>query len=152
MGLFFFVFSSAQITGKVVKVSDGDTFHLLTTEKKLYKIRIADIDAPERGQAFGKQAKEFTFSEIFGKIAEVKKTNNDRYGRTVGCVYYNQNKDLAEELLKAGLAWVWRFSKNERYKQLETQAKESGKGLWSDKDAMDPYQWRKSGKRKKADF
>jgi endonuclease YncB( thermonuclease family) len=47
-----------QIKGKVIHISDGDTIHILTTEKEKYKIRLNDIDAPESKQAFGNKSKE----------------------------------------------------------------------------------------------
>lgn len=77
------------------------------------------------------------------------KAKNDRYRRTIGYVSYDQSKDLGEEFLKVGLVWVWRFSNNEIYKRLQAQAKEKGKGLWSDEKAIDPHQWRKGRKEKK---
>ncbi|MDR1454289.1 MAG: thermonuclease family protein, partial [Tannerella sp.] len=42
-----------SITGKVVSVSDGDTFTLLTSGNRQEKIRLDGIDAPEKKQAFG---------------------------------------------------------------------------------------------------
>lgn len=57
LSVFFFSLTSAQIAGKVVKVVDGDTFHLLTQEQQLYKIKVADVDAPKRGQFFSKRPK-----------------------------------------------------------------------------------------------
>jgi micrococcal nuclease len=52
---------SSTITGKVIKVADGDTLTILNGSKKT-KIRLYGIDCPEKGQAFGKKAKKFTAS------------------------------------------------------------------------------------------
>jgi endonuclease YncB( thermonuclease family) len=51
------------ITGKVVRVSDGDTITVLEGGRQ-YKIRLEGIDAPELGQAYGRVSKDFasTFS------------------------------------------------------------------------------------------
>ncbi len=46
-----------QFTGKVVKVTDGDTIHVLL-DKETHKIRLLHIDAPESKQAFGTKAKQ----------------------------------------------------------------------------------------------
>ncbi len=40
------------LTGKVVKITDGDTLYLLDANYEQHKIRLAGIDAPERKQAF----------------------------------------------------------------------------------------------------
>ena len=49
---------SFELIGKVVKVSDGDTITILTSDKTQYKIRLNDIDAPEKKQAFGNKSKD----------------------------------------------------------------------------------------------
>ncbi len=53
--LFFLVFLSltafaATLTGKVVKITDGDTLYVLDASLTQHKIRLAGIDAPERKQ------------------------------------------------------------------------------------------------------
>jgi len=50
-----------QIIGHVVAVTDGDTLKLLTPEKQLIKIRLAEIDAPEKKQPYGMKAKKSAF-------------------------------------------------------------------------------------------
>ena len=53
------LFGQQQIErGHVVGISDGDTISVLTTDKQLLRIRVAWIDAPEMGQAFGYRAKQ----------------------------------------------------------------------------------------------
>ena len=52
--------------GKVVKIADGDTLTILVDSQQL-KIRLSDIDTPERKQPFGTRAK-LALSELaFGK-------------------------------------------------------------------------------------
>ncbi len=56
--LFFLIFLSLvtfadSLTGKVVKITDGDTLYVLDANYKEHKIRLAGIDAPERKQAYG---------------------------------------------------------------------------------------------------
>ena len=43
---------------KVIKVTDGDTVHVLDRTKTQHKIRLGGIDAPERKQAFGRKSTE----------------------------------------------------------------------------------------------
>jgi endonuclease YncB( thermonuclease family) len=89
----------------VVSVTDGDTITVLRDKKQL-RIRLYGIDTPEKGQAFGNKAKQFTSKMVFGKVVEVEVMDTDRYGRTVALVGVNK-QILKEELLKAGYAWVY---------------------------------------------
>jgi len=55
IALCFLVFSclaasADTLTGKVVKITDGDTLYVLDANYKQHKIRLAGIDAPERKQ------------------------------------------------------------------------------------------------------
>ena len=97
--------SSWAWSGKVVKVADGDSITVLRNKTQV-KIRPYGIDCPERGQAFGKKAKQFTSKMVYGKVVEVEVMDTDRYGRTVALVAVNK-QILNEELLKAGYAWVY---------------------------------------------
>ena len=92
-------------SGKGVGVADGDTITVLR-DKEQVKIRLYGIDTPERKQAFGKKAKQFTSKLVYGKVVEVEVMDTDRYGRTVALVAVNK-QILNEELLKAGYAWVY---------------------------------------------
>lgn len=47
---------AADFTGQVVSVLDGDTIDVLHDQHP-ERIRLNGIDCPEKGQAFGKQAK-----------------------------------------------------------------------------------------------
>ena len=58
-------------SGKVIKVSDGDTITVLQ-DKRQIKVRLYGIDAPELKQPYGKKSKQFLSNLITGKIAEVK--------------------------------------------------------------------------------
>src|SRR5687767_7682269 len=73
-------------TGKVVKISDGDTFTILLDNKQQMKIRLHGVDCPEKGQDFGAVAKEYISGLIAGKSVTILPTKKDRYGRTVAIV------------------------------------------------------------------
>ena len=78
-----------EITGKVVGIIDGDTIDLLTADKTTIKIRLNGIDAPETGQPFGKNAKQYLSGFIGGQVVRVVTHGQDRYGRTIGDVFFN---------------------------------------------------------------
>ena len=72
---------SAEIKGKVVAVTDGDTITVLDEmDKGNFKIRLDKIDAPERTQPFGSKAKQFLSSLIFGKQVSIRYRAVDHYG------------------------------------------------------------------------
>ena len=75
---------SADLSGSVVGVSDGDTFTLLTSDTQQVKIRLAEIDAPESDQPYGNKSKQKLSELILGKDVRVIVQTTDRYGRTVG--------------------------------------------------------------------
>jgi micrococcal nuclease len=93
------------ITGKVVGVADGDTITVLQ-DRTQYKIRLYGIDCPESGQDFGNRAKQFVSGMVYGKQVQVIQKDMDRYGRVVGMVYVG-NTCVNEEIVRAGLAWVY---------------------------------------------
>src|SRR5256886_10073124 len=74
---------SIHFTGKVVGVSDGDTISVMHNGKA-ERIRLSGIDCPEKGQAFGQRAKQFTSALVFGKDVTVQVLGHDKYGRTIG--------------------------------------------------------------------
>ncbi len=55
------------LTGKVVKITDGDTLYVLDANYKDHKIRLAGIDAPERKQAYGLASRKHLASIVAGK-------------------------------------------------------------------------------------
>jgi micrococcal nuclease len=89
-----------EFVGKVVGVTDGDTITVLV-ERRAIKVRLAEIDTPEKGQPYGSHAKQALSGLVFGKVATVREQTRDRYGRTVGRVYVG-GRDVNAELVRAG--------------------------------------------------
>jgi micrococcal nuclease len=92
--------------GLVVSVADGDTLTLMTDRTQV-KVRLADIDAPERGQAFGTRSRQALSALCFQQRATVAAQSRDRYGRTVGRVNCN-GIDANAAQVRSGMAWVFR--------------------------------------------
>ena len=72
------------LTGKVVRVLDGDTVEVLDIEANAHRIRLAGIDAPETGQAFGTKANRRLIELAAGEVVDVEFDKRDRYRRIVG--------------------------------------------------------------------
>ncbi|WP_128331829.1 thermonuclease family protein [Apibacter sp. HY039] len=133
---------TATLTGKVIKVADGDTITILTEDKKQVKIRLYGIDCPENKQDFGTKARTFTSTICFGKNVTVEIKGIDRYKRTLGIVKV-EGKNVNEELLKNGLAWKYKYTYSSHYLMLEQQARKSKLNIWSLKKPIAPWDFRK---------
>ena len=93
---------------KVVGISDGDTIKVLHNGKQV-RIRLYGIGTPEKRQAFGKRAKQFTSYKVAGKTVTIIPMDTDRYGRTVALVQPpDDTVTLNEALVVSGYAWVYR--------------------------------------------
>ncbi|HEY0056872.1 MAG TPA: thermonuclease family protein [Pedobacter sp.] len=134
------------LTGRVIKVADGDTITILVEGNKQVKIRFYGIDCPESGQDFGTKAKQFTSSLAFSKTVSIQTKDIDRYGRTIGIVTLPDSTILNEQLLKAGLAWHYkRYDKSEKYADLENAARANKVGIWSMINQIAPWEYRRIG-------
>ena len=132
-------------SGKVIGIADGDTITVLR-DKQPQKIRLYGIDCPEKRQPFGKKAKHFTSNMVFGKTVEVNRIDTDRYGRTVAFVVVD-NRLLNEELVRAGLAWVYdRYcyeSICDSWKDFQLRARLDRRGLWGNAGEIPPWEYRR---------
>jgi endonuclease YncB( thermonuclease family) len=141
------VLISQNIIGKVVGITDGDTFKLLEKDSILHKVRVANIACPERGQPFSNRAKQFTSDAIFSKDIKIEVLNTDRYGRLIAFAIYDDGLNLSEELVRSGYAWNYdKYSDDEVLINLEKEARNKKLGLWSEPHPIPPWEWRK-GKR-----
>lgn len=142
--LFTVLCFGADLSGRVVKVVDGDTITLLTAEKKQIKIRLYGIDAPEKKQAFGEKSRNFLADRVGGKVVEIKGMGVDKYKRFLAVIYF-KGTDINAELVKNGYAWAFVKYSND-YIGLENLARRSKTGLWRDKNAIAPWEFRKNKK------
>ncbi len=118
----------------------------LLVDSKPLKIRLANIDAPEKKQPFGQRSKQSLSDLCWKKDAQYQAQAIDRYKRTVAvvtCDGINANTTQVQR----GLAWVYtKYNKDQRLPALEQEVKSSGIGLWSDVSPIPPWLWRKSKK------
>ena len=136
---------SSSLRGRVVGISDGDTLTLLVDNRPV-KVRLAQIDAPESRQPWGRQAKTALSDLAFARNARVDVVAVDRYGRTVGEVYVD-GVHVNAQMVHQGHAWAYtRYSPSIAIIGLEDAARAAERGLWalplSQRDA--PWQWRRA--------
>ncbi|WP_198374025.1 thermonuclease family protein [Neoroseomonas rubea] len=143
---------AAQLRGRVVGISDGDTLTLLTPAREEVRIRLSDIDTPERGQPYGDRARHELSNLAFDRQVRIEVRDIDRYGRTVGRVYVGST-DISAELIKRGAAWVFRrYSNDPVLLRLEAEARAARRGLWALPEAqrVAPWDWRAASRRQPA--
>lgn len=135
-----------QLTGRVVKISDGDTFTLLC-DNKTVRVRLYGIDSPESKQPYAQKAKAYLADLVSVNPVRVWVANTDRYGRVIGKVSTSRTQDVSLQMLKAGLAWHYsHFDKTAAYREAEQAARRQKIGLWQDPKPVNPYVYRKSRK------
>ena len=134
----------SEFIAKVVGVSDGDTLTVLRLQRSV-KVRLYGVDCPEKNQAFGQRAKQFTSSQVFGKFVKVRIVGFDHYGRSIALVHQPNGGLLNAHLVNAGFAWYYRqYAPNEPIlAQMEMQAKAGKRGLWIDAHPVAPWEFRR---------
>lgn len=136
--------AQCEFTGLVVAISDGDTISVMHNGRP-QKVRLSDIDCPEKKQAFGERARQYTARAAFNKTVLVKVIGSDRYGRSLGEVVLPDKASLNTKLLSEGLAWVYlNRSKDPRKHAAQQKAQSARRGLWKDKEPTPPWVYRKS--------
>lgn len=133
---------------RVVGVTDGDTLTVLGEGNRQHTIRLAEIDAPERGQPWGARAKQTLSSLVFGKTVSLQQTDTDRYDRVVARVFAD-GEDVNRAMVGQGAAWAYRrYLTDQTLIAVEAKARRDQLGLWSlsDAETVEPWEWRK-GKR-----
>ncbi len=134
---------STTFTGKVIKITDGDTIVVLTEDKKQVKIRLEGIDCPESNQDFGNKAKQAVSDLCFGKQVRIEKSGEDRYGRTLGFVFVG-DINVNKELIRQGVAWRFKqYNKDEELAKMEQHARLKKIGLWSHPNPVAPWEFRR---------
>ncbi|HVQ39936.1 MAG TPA: thermonuclease family protein [Pyrinomonadaceae bacterium] len=140
--------TAQSISGKVVKIADGDTITILDAQNVQHKIRLQGIDAPERRQDFSDASREHLANLVFGKSVDVEYAKTDHYGRLVGKVWIGGNDECLEQI-RAGLAWHFKEYEKEQshddrqlYAKAEQEARAQRRGLWKDAGPTPPWEYR----------
>ncbi len=137
-----FCFSEYLENLAIKKIVDGDTVHVYFQEE-VYKIRLTEIDAPERDQPYGTHSTEYLKDLLKQGRVDVDISGTDRYGRKLGRLYW-QGLDINREMVKAGYAWVYdKYVTDISFYEDQDNAKQIKKGLWEDSSSLAPWEWRK---------
>jgi endonuclease YncB( thermonuclease family) len=128
-------------------VYDGDTVTCLDENNQQQKVRLAEIDAPESGQDFGKVSREALAAMVFGRTVEVTDQGRDRYGRWIARLSVD-GIDVNRQMVASGNAWVYTaYSKDPSMAEAQKDAQAAKLGLWSQDNPVPPWDYRKSGAR-----
>jgi micrococcal nuclease len=143
----------ADFTGKVIAVLDGDTADVLV-EQRPVRVRLAEIDAPEKGQAFGQRSRQALADLVFKRDVRVEEKGVDRYGRVLGIMYLPDHScvvgviscgplNVNMSMVSVGMAWAYRrYLRDQRLIAVEAEARERRRGLWADTEPTPPWAWR----------
>ncbi len=131
-----------EIVGTVTYVIDGDTVKLAQPDGSEITIRLEGIDAPERGQPFSDESKQWLADATSQQVVKVIALGTDRYGRTLANLYINE-RWLNRDLVASGLAWHYpRYNQDARLAYAQSQARTVGRGLWKESQPIAPWDYR----------
>ena len=144
----------AEFIARVIAVLDGDT--VLVQRKsgadgagrqqrsnEPVKIRLAEIDAPEKAQTFGETSRRSLSDMVLGKQVKITSQAVDQYGRLVAHLSMD-GLDVNAEQIRRGMAWEYsHFHGNHELIALEAEARQAPRGLWALSDPIPPWEWRK---------
>lgn len=135
---------SAAPAYHVARIIDADTLDVTKPDGQVLRVRVLDIDAPERGQPGGDEATAWVRAMLEeGEAVELVGDETDRYGRRLAEIRHDGGLDLAEGLVRAGHAWRWSRAVRPDLEELAGQAREARLGLWANPAPIDPSAWRK---------
>ncbi|HCR2142849.1 TPA: thermonuclease family protein [Enterobacter hormaechei subsp. steigerwaltii] len=138
------VVAEADITGKIVRVLDGDTVEILAGNVAT-RVRLNGIDAPEKAQPFGQRSKQALTAIVSGKTVLAVGDRRDGYGRLLATLILN-GRDINATQVSSGMAWVYRYqghATEPEYLRYEQDARTARRGLWSEGEPVEPAIWRK---------
>lgn len=135
---------AAEFQGKVIRVLDGDTIEVLQ-DKTPVRIRLANIDAPEKKQPFGRWSANQLKGLVAAQTVTVTYTQTDRYGRIIGHVFTTNGTEASRFMVQSGAAWVYeRYSTDKALPALQREVQTQKRGLWADSQPVPPWEWRHS--------
>lgn len=132
----------------LVRIIDGDTIEVRPVNEgqqndDRFVVRLANIDAPERGQPWGNQATAALASKVKDRVVKIHIVTTDRYGRKVGNIWLAA-RDINREMVREGHAWVYDLYLDDKsLLEDEKEARDAKRGLWGQLDPINPVRWRR---------
>lgn len=136
--------TAVTLEGRVVRIHDGDTVSF-QAGAATQRVRLAQIDAPEQSQPWGRRAREALVRLVEGRDARLVVVDRDDYGRTVGDLYVG-DRFVNEALVRDGHAWAYRrHLRHPEIADAEDEARRAGRGLWRlpAPEREPPWEWRR---------
>jgi micrococcal nuclease len=141
--LFMGICSTSVFATEITYFYDGDTVKIKDAGYE-YKLRITNIDAPERNQTYGKKSRRALMDFCTDATIYVAISGYDKYGRKLGKLLCNQ-QDVSKYMVKNGHAWfIKRYSKDYSLALLQDKARKNKLGLWEAQEPTAPWVWRKN--------
>ncbi len=138
------------VQGRVTKVVDGDTVWVTDTLEKPRKVRLVGIDAPERKQPWGEEARRILADRILGEPVAMEIAGYDRLWKRDLAVLYHRGMNVNLWLIQAGAAWAYRGRPNDcppalrrEIEAAEMEARAAARGLWADANGVPPDEHRR---------
>lgn len=148
LGLLLLVLAPAwaadTMSGIVFIVIDGDTVLFKpdsygAASRAFLKLRLANIDAPEKDQPYGEAATRALSTLVLNQRVDVTTVATDFYGRTIAQIQAG-DVQVNTELVRRGLAWA---SRKAAMKKIQRDAQQAARGLWREAAPMPPWVWRR---------
>ena len=130
----------------VVRVVDGDTV-VLKINNKDERVRLVGLDTPEihtqsgrKVGCFGAEASKKAKEILNGKSVKFEadeKTARDKYGRLLGYIFLENNKNFAEIMIEQGYGYEntyrgRKYKYQSDFKSAQKRAEKNKMGLWAD--------------------
>lgn len=127
------------VRGRIVDIEKGDTFVLKGEDGDLVTVHLWGTDAPEMDHSYGPAAAIKARSSAHGEEATVEVKRRLPDGSVVGRLYA-RGRDVGKLLVETGQAWhnTERAPEATELAQLQRQAREEERGIWSSEHSMPP--------------
>jgi endonuclease YncB( thermonuclease family) len=135
------------MSGVVFVVIDGDTVLFKpdsygAVSRAFLKVRLANIDAPEKDQPYGDDATRALSALVLNQRVEVTTVAIDAYGRTIAQIQQGAMQ-VNTELVRRGMAWASTYRRNAELKAVQRDAQHAPRGLWLGIAPVAPWVWRR---------